>query len=93
MLFPSSIGAVLDHIADILSSPGLSTAQDLQTLPEDYKDFDKNFKKFVSNAQNVDSKYSLVKFLLAWVSRVAQNTGVNERRKYSKLIPLKKSST
>lgn len=51
----ASIGAVLDHIADILSSPGLSTAQDLQTLPEDYKDFDKNFKKFVSNAQNVDN--------------------------------------
>lgn len=61
--FPSSIGAVLDHIADILSSPGLSTAQDLQTLPDDYKDFDKNFKKFVSNAQNVDSKYLLVEFL------------------------------
>lgn len=60
--FPSSIGAVLDHIADILSSPGLSTAQDLQTLPEDYKDFDKNFKKFVSNAQNVDSKSLIVKF-------------------------------
>ena len=62
--FSFSIGAVLDHIADILSSPGLSTAQDLQTLPEDYRDFDKNFKKFVSNAQNVDSKYSLVNFLL-----------------------------
>lgn len=62
--FSSSIGAVLDHIADILSSPGLSTAQDLQTLPDDYRDFDKNFKKFVSNAQNVDSKYSLVNFLL-----------------------------
>ena len=51
-----SIGAVLDHIADILSSPSLSTAEDLRTLPQDFKDFDKNFKTFVSHAKNADSK-------------------------------------
>nr|XP_058969338.1 ATP-binding cassette sub-family A member 2-like [Pocillopora verrucosa] len=51
----ASIGAVLDHIADILSSPGLSTADDLKTLPQDYEDFTRNFKKLISHAQNVDN--------------------------------------
>ena len=51
-----SIGTVLDHIADILSSPGLSTADDLKTLPQDYEEFHKNLNKMVSHAQNVDSK-------------------------------------
>lgn len=55
LLFSFSIGAVLDHIADILSSPGLSTADDLKTLPQDYEDFTRNFKKLISHAQNVDS--------------------------------------
>lgn len=51
-----SIGAVLDHIADILSSPSLSTADDLTTLPKDFEDYQKNFKNMVSRAQNVDSE-------------------------------------
>lgn len=57
-----SIGAVLDHIADILSSPSLSTVDDLKTLPKDYKDYLKNFKNMVSHAKNVDSK-SVCKYL------------------------------
>lgn len=55
-VFLFSIGAVLDHIADILSSPSLSTADDLKTLPQDYQDFEKNSKKLLSHAQNADSK-------------------------------------
>ncbi|XP_020626914.1 ATP-binding cassette sub-family A member 2-like isoform X2 [Orbicella faveolata] len=51
----ASIGTVLDHIADILSSPGLSTADDLKTLPQDYDEFHKNLNKMVSHAQNVDN--------------------------------------
>lgn len=51
-----SIGTVLDHIADILSSPGLSAVDDLKMLPQDYNEFHKNLNKMVSHAQNVDSK-------------------------------------
>ena len=57
-LYLFSIGAVLDHIADILSSPSLSTADDLKTLPQDYQDFEKNSKKLLSHAQNADSKFT-----------------------------------
>ena len=52
-----SIGTVLDHLADILSSPGLSAAEDLATLPQDFRDFKKNFDKFLSHAKNADSKF------------------------------------
>lgn len=51
----ASIGTVLDHLADILSSPGLSAAEDLATLPQDFRDFKKNFDKFLSHAKNADN--------------------------------------
>ena len=52
-----SIGAVLNHLADILSSPSLSTAEDLKNLPQDYRDYKRNLTKFLAHAQNVDSKW------------------------------------
>lgn len=71
--FLCSIGAVLDHLADILSSPGLSAAEDLKTLPQDYQDFERNFQKFISHAQNVDSKFfwSIVIFLTPCFSSIS----------------------
>ncbi|KAK2567067.1 ATP-binding cassette sub-family A member 2 [Acropora cervicornis] len=48
------IGAVLNHLADILSSPSLSTAEDLKNLPQDYRDYKRNWTKFLLHAQNVD---------------------------------------
>jgi len=51
----ASIGAVLNHLADILSSPSLSTAEDLKNLPQDYRDYKRNWTKFLLHAQNVDN--------------------------------------
>lgn len=51
----ASIGAVLNHLADILSSPSLSTAEDLKNLPQDYRDYKRDWTKFLLHAQNVDN--------------------------------------
>ena len=53
-----------------MSSPGLSAADDLKRLPQDYDEFHKNLNKMVSHAQNVDSKSISRMMYIAVVSSI-----------------------